>query len=1451
MGFYSKFTMFLTVVVLTTKIAAQDASMYRGAGEATLPSVVNPSPNSSSLIRTISENVDLYTGKLSVNLPLYDLKARDIEIPISLSSNVNAHQINDVGSWVGLGWNLNAGGVITRVMKSLPDEYNGVVSSDFNKTGIGFLNLFTNEGVCMECFSSPLDNFTAASLTDMTNTIHHGCWNGSQDNLDKYYDLEPDEFYFQFAGFSGKFVFNKSGTPILTTEANLKITTTISSGKITGFTVTDDRGYKYDFGGYNLNAVEETKMKTHSLSALYAYRYIGLYKMVKPTVRNTGPLQRVNFLDAQTGPFKDPIPMYAYETIPYVMSMNPPDLSRSTNSNYTPPYLLDFANQGDQQKNQEFCTYPSSWFLTKITSPNGNIVNLNYEDNGTLTYLADRSWSQNSPAFIGGTTVNYGYMPPGFSADPYVWGGWFGGNDYWPYSSSPNVGFSIVAPVWRFPNPNPGPSSPGAMMSYPTFGGRTYTETTIELKSKRLKEIVADDSYKIEFLANTPRKDLTGDKRLDKISVQYNGSIVKEFLFNYDEVNSTEPTEVQTWPGVYKPVFYYDGSGYFNHAQATPYNLTYNPSLESSVKWRMFLTSVTESGSTGITIPSYKFDYYNKTDLPFRTSFKHDMYGFANNASDLTHPNYTDMLAGVLRSITYPTGGYKEFILAGSGNTASWNGLRISQIKEMESATSTTPIEKNYTYSPYQDFDHATIYYDLPDYARLYTDINSNTPLLLAGSKNFYSSSRNNPEMGTHGSPGGYSYVEEWQSGNGIHRTEFLCSENPDVPNPVMVASSLAGFVADLSALGYTYPFPNYDQMDWKRGLPIHEYFKDASGKTIKSIDYDYDFDNETDLEYSTALKVAKYRIDFGSGWNWCVYGRYLYRPRWQLLKSKVEKDYGPDGISSISNASNFYYKKINYNGKNYLYLDQKINLSNSKGEQLVQKIKYPLDYANAIYPYDTYGLGITNLKNKNILSAPIETYQYVQDQAGNNKRYIAGTINYYDAQSPVIKSILTYQPPGISTSFTESNTNSGSFNLDANYKSVVDFHKYNANGQILEQSKTNNQREAYLWDYQSTYPVAKVTNASFNDIAYTSFEADGTFFSSTGLPLSIVSTDAHTGVKSYRFNAGNPVYGPTQDLVPSQKSKYTFSCWVKTDAGFGTAYLVLHTSNPTGDAGTVFPQNAESYKTTTITNTNGQWKYFEVTLDLDKVKQLSGITQTLRLRAYVYNVDASHGFAVDDYRLCPSDALMTTYTYSPLIGMTSTTDPNNRTTYYDYDGMGRLSVVKDQNGKILKKYCYNYAGQQEQCYFYESAAIDADYYPQNCSSAIAYHVTVPKGMFTSYVDQPSADQLAQQYAQDQANQYGTCLAVPVYGENNSGGTFTLKLHNVASEQDYPFTVTGQSAATLGDVPPGSYDITITPPSGMSYFYFSVGCGYSSDSMGEIKISGIDINSSCNSIIID
>lgn len=52
----------------------------------------------------------------------------------------------------------------------------------------------------------------------------------------------------------------------------------------------------------------------------------------------------------------------------------------------------------------------------------------------------------------------------------------------------------------------------------------------------------------------------------------------------------------------------------------------------------------------------------------------------------------------------------------------------------------------------------------------------------------------------------------------------------------------------------------------------------------------------------------------------------------------------------------------------------------------------------------------------------------------------------------------------------------------------------------------------------------------------------------------------------------------------------------------------------------------------------------------------------------------------------------VTTYTYKPLMGVISSTDPAGLTTTYEYDTFGRLAKIKDSDGHVIESYEYNYA---------------------------------------------------------------------------------------------------------------------------------------------------------------
>ena len=237
------------------------------------------------------------------------------------------------------------------------------------------------------------------------------------------------------------------------------------------------------------------------------------------------------------------------------------------------------------------------------------------------------------------------------------------------------------------------------------------------------------------------------------------------------------------------------------------------------------------------------------------------------------------------------------------------------------------------------------------------------------------------------------------------------------------------------------------------------------------------------------------------------------------------------------------------------------------------------------------------------------------------------------------------------------------------------------------------------------------------------------------------------------------------------------------------------------------------------------------------------------------YNVSLNG--QVDEVRFYPTTAHMTTYTYDPLIGVTSECDANNNAIYYEYDDFGRLRLIRNKDHNILKKICYNYAGQPEFCTSYGNIDLSRDYYSQTCSYgflAAPIYVSIPAGMFTSFLSQADANDKAQQYAQKYANQYGTCKSlsqVDLYYSNFAFAYgYTVELYHTSTKQTYTFVIGNYGNGYLGSIPEGTYNITYLSDADYRNFRFSAGCSYYNSGYGSVKLYGIPLSEACNTLKI-
>jgi hypothetical protein len=206
---------------------------------------VPPSPNVASLGKYGDTPVSYYTGIPNISIPIYDIKTKDLSMPINLSYHSSAIRVEEEASIVGLGWSLNAGGVISRNIRG---SKGGAFDSYF-KLGTPS---------CIETMQAKLDNpnarmrgvkdnYTYVMASQMENCLGS---NGSGGD-----DFEPDIFTFNVGGQNGKFFLDRP-EPGNTTGYSVKILSQetfkvkLIENDITGvkgFEIITDDGTKYSF----------------------------------------------------------------------------------------------------------------------------------------------------------------------------------------------------------------------------------------------------------------------------------------------------------------------------------------------------------------------------------------------------------------------------------------------------------------------------------------------------------------------------------------------------------------------------------------------------------------------------------------------------------------------------------------------------------------------------------------------------------------------------------------------------------------------------------------------------------------------------------------------------------------------------------------------------------------------------------------------------------------------------------------------------------------------------------------------------------------------------------------------------------------------------------------------------------------------------------------------------
>lgn len=1411
-------------------------------------SIIAPSPEAASMVKYGLIPTTLYSGMANVSVPLCELKSGGLSVPVTISYNYNGYRPGEEASSVGLGWTLSGGGVITRMIKGKLDE-----DPILNYHWDDFANI------------PQLEN-------DMTYMADLG--EGRADG-------EPDLYMFNFNGHSGKFIL--VGDVAFTFPRQDIV---IKRYGTNGFTIIDESGTSYEF-----TEKENTSQTNPPLNYTSAWH---LTKMVSADKSDEITFEYTTWSHSLARAYSDVYTVKICGACPgscigantscdsYASSLSfngnvgAKLLSKITGKNGYIDFILqgttrlDLTGAGREQALKEIKLYSNTSGLLKTIS----FTQGYFGDNAKLKLSAVEikgNYGLAAGQSSGGGIYNFAYANESSNEYPVEtknidrWGYYNGKNNQMLFESSIVGGRGMVLPA-ADRSVDATKSINGALtkITYPSGGYTTF-------------------AYEPNYIANMPAINPDGTSVCSNGNTLEQKTVVCTGTGGY--ITSTAPLDIDACSG-----------------NATP-----------KVKIEIGQNMVDPTGNPVKNLNSILSIYYvgpNETsyDLVYKSQLINTMESFTefidlppgNYRYTVTCDNATGLqnkLVSVYVKITY----YK---LPAQGNTSTNQpgpGLRIKTISSYDGTSTGTPsFKKEYTYNTGATLMSANGYNTSALHKQSLCGSGDNSSDVYTTTSDYSS-----PVFTLMNNQFYYPSVTESNSSSNVNgKTDYEYAGGYD---------ALGIFLKKQTDYKYTAP---------NTYIKLKETTSDYANKTFisfaamsSSLYYivenigsnycQYEVNVPLPDPYDVVRRTKLYRAS-----------TYTLTSAWNQLNTTTETVYDESGSNPSTTVTNYFYENPNH------LKATKIVTTNSKDEEETVRLKYPLDYytsGGSLYGINTivtiYNTGRTNVNagfgtcwdarnnaaytakttycpttnnwdcpqlaavvnpslpaytcteyyktdyinvkgtlflatnalyseatnisdpnneqsarnlmvGQNITTSPVEVISSIKKgtqenllgaiktQFRPNVQFAGGSSNKYG-----ISPYIIYQTP------LQQNTLLSTFtaNPSAYYIPKINFTYDGPSGNLITQNKVNDTKLTYLWDYNKQYPIAQATNADAADIAYTSFEASGKGnWAYSGAPDNNL-TDLPTGSYFYKLSKGNITltgYDPAKT--------YVISYWVK-------ANVAIASVPGTGVKG----------------DKVGVWTYFEHEF------QPSGTTITISGTAWL-----------DELRFYPAGAQMATYTYDPLMGLTSACDANNKISYYEYDGAGRLNLIRDPEHNLIKKFCYNYAGQAVDCgaAVYYNQQQSGDFYRSNCSSGyygtkVTY--TVPAFKYSSSVSVAAANTLAvndvnangQAYANDPANG-GVCKlasATTINSVNNvSVSGFTAKYTNAAnSSLVYTYTIPNTGGVLTTSLPAGMYNLNISKTGNATPYLFQPGCGSLTIGGTAANFYNIEVSSTtCNTITI-
>ncbi len=1230
----------LISILFIAGLATTCAQTVPDAG-VTITNAIPPSPDAAALGKYGSLPVGAFTGVPKIDIPIYTIKSGDLTLPVSISYHSGGNKVEEMASSVGLGWSLNAGGAIVRTVRGLPDEaINGILSPPYNIPLVDSLVRVTAGA-----------NYTAAQLATINTTLNYMATG--------VYDSEADVYNFNFGNYSGKFVMDSYGNVYVLPRQKIKFTFKIAlknttEAYIQSFTAITPDGVTYIFGSDNdgNDAVEFTNTNTTSSTGggVVNKQKIATSWFIKRMISPDG--HQINFtykseeiLNQQTISASNFIFLQCNNCGSYLGNPGPATDSENLSSANT-IYTVKLTNISFENGNLNVTSNTSrldnpgsagtavdAINITNVSGSLNKVFNFYYY-NTSSTRLRLDSLIETVPANCPNCNPRKKYS---FTYNVDQWSRtstntyWDLEQDYWGYYNG--MGNTNLVPTVTYN----GTLYPGA--------NRTPNEQAMLGGMLTQIKYPTGGYTNFTYEANTEASSGEDFGGLSNAypPVQHLAAICNDpgnYLYNYD-INNGNPNDSIKIVSAGGPV----------PVTVTASGLNNPPSVVLGID----LFQVTSTGTMIIAAlkndtvlylnpGNYKLNLFEKNNVAYSPSFP------------------TGIKYSLLVQWTTPN----PALLGTSGGssyvTQIVGGLRIKQIADYDGINPNPFNTKTYQYTePGSTKSSGNLNGD-PTYTYLLNkDIEAPqaqySGIFVWTYQGLECTAVSNIPLGTsQGSVVGYTHVQEFIGGSGQNgMNEYFYSFVPDLVSPP-------------GAFPIT---PSVDQ-SWKRGLLKKEInYKQTAPNTYVRVQEKINAYGSGNSYTPISLKVGFSEVPspgtFDPSYNYYeglqnfVTGGKL---QFQIYYNYTDFTYLLSDTTKVYNMSDTTKYVQTYN--TYAYDTTSFQLSqrtsvNSKSELITENILYPDNYNITGSPTNSALAGILNLQNINMLDVPIEETTQKSNFDGSNSRVVKSVLTTYKPGQPLRDSVFEMRSVTPLTTFTASTAGANSLIKDSHYQPVVAFNQYDAYGNILQENKVADALHTYIWGYlninppyYNTYPIAAVINADSTSIAYTNFES----YSSVGYGNWVYTTTGATTDATAPMGAQcyNTASGAITKSALNSSNSYVVSFWAKQ----GAAVIV--------SGGTV--------TATTQSITLNGWSYNEY-------KVTGAATITIGGSGYI-----------DELRLYPSTAQMSTYTYIPLVGISASCNAKNQFSYYQYDSVGRLVNITDQYGNIIKNYQYNYRAQ-------------------------------------------------------------------------------------------------------------------------------------------------------------